>query len=412
MTTTNDNARVGVVAALKGTPVPARYLLGGAMVNQLGAFVNTFLVLYLVQKGISVSQAGLSLAAYSGGAVVGMLLGGELTHRIGSRNTIALAMGASALLMFSIPWLSRPNQFALLLIGLAVAGLVTQAYRPAAAAMLSDLIPEQNRLMAFSMMHIALNIGAALAPLIAAALILVNWDLLFWFDGVTALLYASLALVFLPRKVDGSPAHDEPTATETTGRPGYLAVFGDRRFVLYLVAIMLKAMVYIQFMVVLPLKLSADGQPTVLYSAILALSATILIFCELAVTSYVQRWPTPVAAGVGIAVLSLGLASFGLSSALISLLVCTAVFVGGLMISSPTMFAYPAKAPATVKGRYIGASQSMFGLGLTLGPALGVLAWNEIGNGAWLLLGIAGLLSAALAVMGMQRDPDPRATSS
>lgn len=404
MTATTEGAQLGVFATLKATPVPARYLLGGALINQMGAFVQIFLVLYLVHKGISVGQAGLSLAVYSAGAVLGTLLGGELMHRVGSRNTIGLAMAGSAVLMFSLPWLSHPDRFGLLLVSVAAAGLVTQAYRPAAAAMLSNLVPEQQRVMAFSMLRIALNVGAALGPLIAAWLILINWDLLFWFDGVTAMIYAALALVFLPRD---SAAEKPAPAERETARAGYLEPFRDLRFLLYLIAMALGAMIYIQFMVVLPLKISAEGHPTALYSAALTLSSTILIVCELKVTSYVQRWLAPVAAGVGTTVLAIGLTGFGLSSSLIPVLACTVIFVTGLMISGPTMFAHPAKAPVAVKGRYIGASQAMFGLGLALGPAAGVLAWNQIGNGVWVLCGIVGAVSAVLAVVGMQRDPQP-----
>ena len=43
------------------------------------------------------------------------------------------------------------------------------------------------------MMRIALNLGAALSPVIAAGLILLNWNLLLWFDAATALIYAILA---------------------------------------------------------------------------------------------------------------------------------------------------------------------------------------------------------------------------
>ncbi|MFC3452845.1 hypothetical protein [Amycolatopsis speibonae] len=85
--------RTGVFAVLRSTPAPVRYLLGGVLVNQLGAFVQTFLILYLTFRGTSVGFAGICLAAYSVGAIFGAMLGGELTHRFGGRATMVLATG-------------------------------------------------------------------------------------------------------------------------------------------------------------------------------------------------------------------------------------------------------------------------------------------------------------------------------
>src|SRR5437660_121448 len=132
MNATKADTRAGVFATLRATPISVRYLLGGVLINQMGAFVQTFLVLYLAVRGFSLGQAGIALTAYSVGAVSGTLLGGELTHRIGPRATIAGAMATSALILGFVPWLSDPGRFGLLLAAIAVAGLATQSYRPAA----------------------------------------------------------------------------------------------------------------------------------------------------------------------------------------------------------------------------------------------------------------------------------------
>jgi len=401
---TEAPARQGVLDTLRATPPQARYLLGGVLINQLGAFVQTFLVLYLVHKGLSAGQAGLSLTVFSGGAVLGMLVGGELIDRIGARNTLGLSMACSAVLISSIPWLSSPDGYFALLVFVAVAGAMTQAYRPAAAALLSDLMPSEQRVMAFSLLRIALNVGAAIGPLIAAALILVNWDLLFWLDGLTALIYAALVVRLLPRNA----GRRGDAATVEAPRAGYGVLLRDGRYLVYLVNMLISAAIYVQFMVALPLKITAEGHSATLYSAVLALSSIVLITCELAVTARVQHWPAHVAAGVGTTLFALGLAGYGLSSgSVLPIVVSTVVFVSGVMTSGPTKFAHPAKFPAAVKGRYIGASQAMFGLGMAIGPAVGVAGWNLLGNDFWLACGVAGLVAAACAVAGMRESVNP-----
>lgn len=392
------SASAGVFATLRATPTPVRYLLGGVLLNQLGAFVQTFIVLYLVFRGHSESRAGATLIAYGAGAVLGTVLGGELTHRLGPRRTIASAMSGAAVIVGLVPWLSGPDRYALLLVAVALAGLATQAYRPAAAVLLSELMPEEHRVMAFSMMRIALNIGAAGGPLIAAGLILVDWDLIFWFDSVTAVLYAALALVLLPR----TRPHPPERAAPATG--AYRVLLGDRRYLLYLASMLLSAVIYVQYTVALPFKITAEGHPTALYSVALASVSVSLILLELKITSYVRHWPPHIAGVVGTSVFALGIASYGAHSGVgILIVLSTQLFVFGIMISGPTMFAYPTTFPAALRARYVGVSQAMFGLGSAVGPAIGVLAWDRLGNGVWPLCGVIGAVAALCAYAGMQK---------
>jgi MFS family permease len=394
----------GVLASFRATPIPVRYLLGGVLINQLGAFAQSFLVLYLITHRFSVGQAGIALTAYSAGAVLGILVGGELTHRVGPRKTIVGAMTASAIMIAIVPWLARPALYGVLLVAVGLAGLATQAYRPASSVLLSDLMPEENRVMAFAMQRTALSAGSALGPLIAAGLVLINWNLLFWVDGLTALAYAGLALIFFP---SGSPTAAEEH-TKAPARDAYSTLFRDGRFLLFLVSMLLGALIYSQYYVALPLQIRADGYPTAVYSAVLAVSSLTLILCEMKITSYVQHRPANRASALGQAVFGIGLIGYALATFNVTLLFIATILVAiGAMISGPTMFAYPATFPAAVKARYIGAHQASFGLGLALGPVFGVVVWEGLHRGVWLLCGLLGLVSAALALFAMSPRESP-----
>lgn len=401
---------IGVFSTLKATPTPVRYLLGGVLINQLGAFVQTFLLLYLTFRGDSVGAAGLCLVAYSVGSIFGTVLGGELTHRFGARATITLAMGLSAPVVASISWLSRPGLFWLLLVVVALAGLLTQAYRPAAAVLLSDLMPERYQVMAFSMMRIALNTGAALAPLIAAGLILIDWDLLFWLDGATALVYSALAFALLPRKkvyTEPEEAEAEPEPA-VTGRSAYAAMLRDRKYLCYLAAVLLGTITYAQSTVALPLEVVADRYPTGLYSAVLTISAVVLITCELKITTYILRMRTHVAVLLGHFVNSLGFVVYALASHSGAFVLVGAVLVvSGLMIAGPSMFAHPATFPAAMKARYIGTMQAVIGLASAIGPLFGVFAWSRLGAGFWVLCGVLNGIAGLLAMAGLRRTREP-----
>ncbi|MGW2271142.1 MFS transporter [Streptomyces yangpuensis] len=433
-----EDTPIGVFEALRATPTPVRYLLGGVLVNQLGAFVQTFLVLYLTFRGMSAAAAGLALVAYSAGSVLGTMLGGEFTQRFGPRATIVTAMAGSAPLVAAISWLSGPGALGPLLVVVGLAGLFTQAYRPAAAVLLSDLMPERYQVMAFSMMRIALNIGAALAPLIAAGLILVDWDLLFWIDGATALVYALLAFALLPKKTvaegpgdgdgdgdaeadaDGATGPSATTAataaagTTTSNRAGsgYTAMLGDRKYLYYLAAVLLGSLTYAQGHIALPLELMEHDYPTSFYSTVLTVSSVVLITCELKITAYLSRLPKHVRVITGHLVEAVGLAVYALSSRSGAFTIAGAVLVvAGIMIAAPSMFAHPATFPATVKARYIGTMQAVGGAAGALAPLFGVYAWTVLGSSFWVLCGVVTALAGLLALAGVRqpREREPAA---
>lgn len=396
----NDKASDGVFAAIRATPPAIRYLLGGVTINQLGAFVQTFLLLYLLHRGVSAEEAGLSLVAYSAGSVFGTFLGGELTHRFGARITIGSTMALSGPVVALIPWAAGFDSVWPLLADVAIAGLITQAYRPAAAVLLSDMMPEKFQVMAFSMMRIALNIGAALAPLLAAVLITIDWNLLYWVDGATALLYAALAFALLPNVV--APDEKEPEPGEVAARrSAYGVMVRDSRFLMFLASLFVGTIVYVQFFVALPMKIAADQQPTELYSAVLATSSVVLIMGELKLTSYVVKWPPPLAVGLGHLIFAVGFIGWWLSDSPVALIGGTLFFVFGIMMSGPSMFARPAKAPAPYKARYLGTTHALAGLSSSIGPILGVFAFTQLGNGIWALCSLLGVVAAVLAYFGI-----------
>ncbi len=421
-----DEAPVGVLETLKATPLTVRYLLGGVLINQLGAFVQTFLVLYLTHRGVSFNVAALCLGAYSVGTIFGTMLGGECTQRFGPRATIVTAMAGSAPLVASIPWLSGAGPLWPLILVVALAGLLAQAYRPAAAVLLSDLMPQRHQVMAFSMMRIALNSGAALAPVIAAGLILVDWNLLYWVDAVTTLLYAGLALVLLPGRTAPAAASGEAEAEAEagsgagaqpvlTGRAAYAAMLRDRQYLFYLAAVLLGTIAYVQSSIALPLEILSDKYPTGLYSAVLVISSVVLITCELKITTYILRLPTHTAVIVGHLVNSLGLAAYALAAHSGAFILIGAVLaVSGLMIAGPSMFAHPATFPGAVKARYLGTMQAVAGLGLALGPLFGVAVWSRLGGGFWVLCAVLNGVAGLLAMAGLNRkaEADPQAVGS
>ncbi len=389
---------VGVWNTWTHSPMPVRAILLGIFVNRLGAFFQTFLVLFLTERGFSRFEAGFALTGYGVGSMIGVLAGGALADRLGPRLATLASMGGSAVMLLSVLYL---HNYPALLVAVVLVGVIGQLYRPASATLLSELTAPQRQVMIFALYRWAMNLGTTAAPLAGAVLISVSYDLLFWAEAIAAICYAVIAAVALPRRV-------RPVAgTEQADRgAGYRAVLADRRFVLYLLAILVNAAVYIQYVSTLPLTMRDAGLATYWFSVVVAVNGFIVITCELLITKLTQRLPIKLVVGLGFALLGAGLSLYALPWGVAIFLIGTLVWSLAEIIGGPTMFASPGMvAPEHLRGRYIGSMQLMFALGGALGPGLGVFAYDAIGLAMWWCCGLASVLALALAVSGMRRPP-------
>ena len=400
--------QLGVVASWRATPSAARFVLLGVFINQFGAFLQIFLVLYLVHRGFTEAQGGYALGAYGAGAVIGLLFGGGLSDRLGPRLTIAISMGTSAVMVMAVSLLSN---YPAILVTVALAGMMTQANRPASAALLTALTPPSRHVMVMAMNRFALNAGIMAGPLVGAWLITISWNLLLWLDGVTALAYSLIALFLLPRR---ETVGEAKVATER--KVGYLTMLRDTRFMVFLAAFFTNALIHVQYYAVLPLWLEDGGYPTVVYSTMFLISGGLVMTCELWVTSHTQKWRSWLPGSLGLLLLSLGLAMFALPGGLVIILAARFLGIVGQIIGAPSIFAWPVKAaPKGAEGRYLGAGMSTFWLGYALGPMIGVLLYEQIGEMVWWICGGVGLVSTIAAAISMripEKKPDSGSTTA
>src|SRR5439155_4775737 len=122
--------------------------------------------------------------------------------------------------------------------------------------------------------------------------------------------YAVLAWIALPAR---EPRRTGKAVTARAGpEGGYLAVFRDRRYVLYLVAMFVHTMVYVQYLSTLPLDVHAAGLEVFWYTVAVSLNGFIVIAFELLLTKITQNWPFKVTIGLAFGLLGTGVAFYAL----------------------------------------------------------------------------------------------------
>lgn len=382
-----------ITSSLRAFKREAWILYAGTFINRFGSFVIVFLVLYLTRKGYSVEEAGLAVGVYGLGTLLSSLIGGQLADRIGRRNTIALSMFSAAVVMMTFPLAER---FVTLACLAGLAGLTSELYRPASAALLTDLTISGQRVPAFATYRLAINLGAAFGPAVGGFLAGYSFVWIFVGDAVTSAAFGIVALTALPK--------DRPHA-HAAGSMGlnFGPVLKDRGFVLFLIASLLGSLVYMQYNSTFALQIKAYGFSDVVYGSLVSLNGLLVLLLELPITSLTQRPKAYSTMMLGLVMIGIGFFSTTYSTTIWLLGFAVVLWTLGEIIFAPVASAFVADAaPDHLRGRYQGAWGVTYGLGLVLGPTLGTFIFSRNPTVLWVSCLLVSCAAAALLLI-MQR---------
>lgn len=375
---------------LRALPRPAWVLFGGTFINRFGTFVMPFLAIYMTREGFTPTQAGLAVSSYGAGHILASMIGGHLADRIGRRHTIALSMFLSSGAMLA---LSQVHTFKLIVAFAFIVGLVSEIYRPAATALLGDLVQPEQRIAAFGMYRFAINLGFAVGPATAGFLADRSFFLVFAGDAVTSFLYGIVAMIALPHGFRSSAKDEKPAE-------GLRVALRDRTFMLFLAATLCMTWIEFQLHSSFPMHIAKLGYSPATYGMLLSINGVMIVLFELLITSWTQRYrPQPLIA-LGYGLTGLGFAMTGIADNLSFLAFTVVIWTLGEMIYAPVTGAFvTGLAPERYRGRYMGLWGATWSAGMLLGPFLGTLIYAKSPQALWITCFILGIAGAALAMV-------------
>lgn len=387
--------RLTLRRSIRTLPRSAWLLYAGTFISKFGSFVIVFLAVYVTRIGYSAAEAGMALSAYGFGALISAPVGGHLADRLGRRNSIALSMFMSAGAMLG---LSQAHEFALIVALAALAGFTSELYRPAAAALLADFTPAGQRVPAFAMNRLAVNLGFAAGPAVGGFLAQRSFLLLFVGDALTSAIFGVVALAALPR--------GERAPTASGERNWVRVVLSDRGFSIFLAASALGGLILVQAFSSFALQVSSRfGNAQ--FGTLISLNGALIVFLELPIASWTQRQRPRRVMALGLLLLGLGfgITLFAGPPAVLALAVI--VWTLGEIAFMPVAGAYVADvAPDHMRGRYQGAWGSTFGIAFVLGPTLGLTFYSVSPVGLWLSCIVLGGVAATLVLTGPEARRD------
>lgn len=166
------------------------------LINRSGTMVLPFMTIYLTSPsmGYSIGQAGIVMALFGLGSVTGGFVGGKLTDRLGFHPVqLITLLGGGILFMV----LGQMKSFQLICLVTFLLSLVNEAFRPANSTAIVAYSNEGARTRSYALNRLAINLGWAIGSALGGFLAAINYELLFWVDGVTNISAALLLWYFL-----------------------------------------------------------------------------------------------------------------------------------------------------------------------------------------------------------------------
>ena len=349
---------------LASLPAPVRLLVIGTFVNKVGTFIMPYLTLVLQREfHLRPGRVGLLLAAQGVGSLAAILVGGLLTDRLGRRLTLMLSLFGSGGLAIGMGLAPSLSVFVPLLVGF---GFLADLYRPAASAIIADVLPSAQRAVGFAGLRAAVNLGFSFGVALGGFIADWSWRALFFADGLTTVLFGIIVYRLI------GETRPERIVTADAPAPADATPWRDGVFLQLVVTSLAFTMVLYSFFTVLPLTVTLSaGYPAAVYGSLMAVNGLVIAAFEMSIVNSLRRFRRLRVAAIGLLVTGLGFALTGMVMHWAWFLFTILVWTAGEILTGPQQTAFVADwAPPEVRGRYLSVYQATWSLSVIINPLL------------------------------------------
>lgn len=372
----------------------------GMFLSTIGtSMIWPFLMIYVSRKlSAPMTIAASLLTLNSAVGLLSSLLGGPLLDRVGRKWIMVFSLFSNGLAYIFLGHAEQYLQFAILL---AITGAVNPLYRSGADAMMADLVQEEHRADAFSLMRLSNNLGISIGPLIGGFVASSSYTIAFYCAAAGMMLYSLLMAAFssetLPQKaLTGAVIGAAP---EPLG--GYPQILRDRQFMSFLGTFTLVQMGAILMWTIMPVYANQNySVPENTYKWIPATNALMVVALQQAVTQVTKRKYPIMVLAVGSLFYAVAVGSVAFASGFWGFWFAMVIMTIGELILVPTSSTYAAQlAPIDKRGRYMSLYGLSWPVGAGIGPIFGGLLNDTLGPEATWYGGMAvGLLGVTIFI--------------
>ncbi len=380
---------------LKNLPGEMWTLFFTTLINRSGTMVLPFLAIYLTNvRHTSVGQAGLVLAFYGIGSLITSPVIGRIADRFGKAKIMILSLLFSGLMLFIYPLI---KDYAFVLTVTLVWAIINEAFRPANLSFISEVVPPEQRRPAFALNRLAVNLGMSVGPVVGGLLILINFNLIFYVDGLTSII-AGIFLLKASKKFHEVHYQIKEEAKSKLHRTAF-DIFKDKSFLFFILSLLPVQLVFFQLQASLPLFVVRNlGLPASRFGMLIAVNTVIIIFVEVPLNNLIIKWEHRRNLFLGSILCAIGFGGLAFTSNIYDLIVMIVIWTFGEMILFPASAAYVSEiSPPDRRGEYMGYYQMLFSFSFSFGPWFGTMIYQFYGASVlWTMTFIFGVLSGLL----------------
>ncbi|UYP47169.1 Multidrug resistance protein MdtH [Candidatus Lokiarchaeum ossiferum] len=366
-------------------------------IDRMGGFMLfPFFSIYLMEHfSASFTQVGLLFMMMSIGNILGSVIGGAVTDKIGRKKIIIFGLVASGL---GSILMGLVNQLEIFYILASLLGILGSIGHPARQAMVPDLLLPEQHSQAYAILRVAVNISATVGPILGGFIALHSYMALFIIDAASSIITAIIVAFIIPEtKRPVSIEAESQSFSETL--KGYFTVMKDRVFMSYLFISAIMILVYMQMYSTLSVYLVAEqGFTNQMIGLLMSVNAALVVTTQFLITRKISKMPLLKAMALGTLCYGIGFGMFGIVNSVYFVFIAMIFVTLGEMIALPTSQGVVAKfAPEDKRGRYM----AVFSFSWTIPNLFGTLLAGNIMdkyNPNWVWYGC--VILSAIAIGG------------
>lgn len=376
----------------------------GLLLFGYGLSLPFFTVYLISQKGMSASWAGLIIALSSLSRSFSSALAGELSDAFGRKNIMLWGLGLEVAAMLGLALCIEHNaHLGWILVTYFLTAFLGAAFRPASNAWVSDNTTPKQRVEAFGIIRIGVNLGWALGPAVGGFLVRYSYSYAFYF---TALAYA-LTVLYVQRTLQ-----DKSAATGQSRRPNFVSLITslkDSKLAKICFYVLLITAVNSQLVVGLSVHCHTYlNMPEYYIGWFFTINGLATILLQYPASKMMEKMRLSTALFLGCLLYAVGYGSVGFFDTFLP--IAFGVFlasVGELIVNPAEQTITSNITDSRTRGRYLGMIMVFY----NLGSSVGFFAAGWLGQyvapvflaGPWLIIGAVGLL-AGVGFLRLRRD--------
>lgn len=357
--------------------------------------VIPFLSLYLTEDlSFTKIDVGWVMFTFGLGSLVGTWIGGKLTDSIGYYKVMVRSLFFSGFLFVLLQF---ANSFYEVCLGIFFVMVVADSFRPAMYVAMSVYSKAENKTRSVTLIRLAINLGYSAGPTIGGIIIsTLDYDGLFWIDGITCILATMLLVrVLNPRKAKtiDDTIHENPQSA-----------YHDKPYWIFFIAMVIFGLIFMQYFSTMPLYYREVFMLSeVKIGILLGLNGFLIFVFEMPLIHWLEKTKFT---KMGLTIIGLGLTIFSflilnLSPWIGILLIGILLMTIGEMIGFPFSNAFAMeRSKRGLKGQYLGMYVMSYSISHIFGHTIGLRMIDILGYSfTWYFMSALGALGVVLLLI-------------